>query len=282
MQKSGFLLLFLFAVLPLYETIGQQPDSIELKTLEDRISGLFSQMNEASSDKDKELINTEINGLFEEAMDIESSFRYPFDSLKHVGKIITSDKKLRIYTWNLPYNNGTHKYSGYLQYNPGKNEKQLVFRLIDKSEYITSPETKILQPEDWFGALYYDVVTTKYKGLVYYTLLGFDFNDIFSAKKIVDILYFIDEYQPRFGKPVFEYENRTLCRIIFEYSARASMSLRYNKEMDLIVYDHLSPSRPSYEGKFQFYGPDFSYDALKFEDGFWKVVKDIDIRNPMY
>jgi len=35
------------------------------------------------------------------------------------------------------------------------------------------------------------------------------------------------------------------------------------RKMNMIIFDHLSPSKPSYTGNYQFYGPDFSYDGLE-------------------
>jgi len=47
----------------------------------------------------------------------------------------------------------------------------------------------------------------------------------------------------------------------------------------MIVFDHLSPSRPEFKDMHQYYGPDFSYDGLRFESGQWVLVKDLDLRN---
>jgi hypothetical protein len=68
-------------------------------------------------------------------------------------------------------------------------------------------------------------------------------------------------------------------RVVFEYSARVSMSLRYDAAKKRIVFDHLSPAKPSFEGNYEFYGPDFSYDAFAFIDNYWVLEENIDIRN---
>jgi hypothetical protein len=261
---------------------AQTPDSVVLKKNEDRIAAIFKELSLIRDDQEKIVFNDSIVGLFENCLSLGASFSYPFDSLKHIGKIASPDKKLRIYTWNLPFSDGTHKYFGYIQYKKSKNDLVITVKLNDQSESIEEPEKKILSSENWLGALYYQVAVTKFKGEVFYTLLGFDFNDFFSSKKLVEVLYFDNDDRANFGKPVFNYEKKILHRIIFEYSARASMSLKYDPEKDLIIYDHLSPSLPSLVGKYQFYGPDFSYDALKFEDGMWKVIPDVDVRNIHY
>jgi len=69
------------------------------------------------------------------------------------------------------------------------------------------------------------------------------------------------------------------CRILFEYSARVQMSLRWIDSKKMIVFDHLSPTKASLTGNYQYYGPDFSFDALRFENGTWELVEDVDVRN---
>jgi hypothetical protein len=265
----------------LFSTVQAQKLS-DLATLENNICRLFRFMSVAASDKEKQLINSDIVTDFEQALEDPESFNYPFDSLKYIGKIKSSDQRLRIYTWNIPFQNGTHQYTGYLQLKNEMNKEPVVYKLTDQSDEIANPAEVILDNENWYGALYYDVILSRAKENRYYILLGFDFNDLFSSKKVIEILCFDDSGKPVFGKPVIETDGNLAARKIFEFSARVSMNLRYSKEKEMIIYDHLSPSRPSLAGKFQFYGPDMSYDGLKFEDGIWKVHKDIDIRNTVY
>lgn len=277
-----FLLSLCIICLSVFISYSQQTDTVTLKKYEENIYLYFKEIAKTKDELIKDSVNSKIINLFEKTLTLESSFEYPFDSLKHVGKIFSPDKKIRIYTWNLPYSSGTHKYYGFIQVKRTKKDSVRLIRLNDKSENISEPENKILSPENWFGALYYQIVVNRFKGEDFYTLIGFDFNNFFSSKKIVEVLYFNEEEKPVFGKPIFENNQKLFNRIIFEFSARATMSLKYDPEKEMIIYDHLSPSRPSLEGKFQFYGPDFSYDALTFEDGIWKVITDIDVRNIYY
>ncbi|MFW5886668.1 MAG: hypothetical protein ACOCUL_02820, partial [Bacteroidota bacterium] len=155
----------------------------------------------------------------------------------------------------------------------------LTFELNDNSENISNPEFETLSNQNWYGALYYQIIVNKHWLNEYYTLLGSDLNDLHSKKKLVEILQFGQNDQPVFGNPVFKNREKAVTRIIFEYSAQANMVLTYDKDREMIIYDHLSPFRPSLKGKYQFYGPDFSYDGLKFENGIWNTYHDIDARN---
>ena len=68
---------------------------------------------------------------------------------------------------------------------------------------------------------------------------------------------------------------------MFECSQEVSMSLRYNKKQNRIIYSHLGPRQEGgvLEGQYQYYGPDGSFDALEFKKGKWVTVEDIDARN---
>jgi hypothetical protein len=111
-------------------------------------------------------------------------------------------------------------------------------------------------------------------------LLGWDGNNDLTRKKVIDVLRFGSSGKPAFGANIFKFDKKKRKRIFFEYSAKTNMTLTYNEKHDMIVFDHLSPSESSYKGLYQYYGPDFSYDAMYFDKGKWQLVKDVDVRNP--
>ena len=272
-------LLLLSINIPAGYILSDDTDLTSVSRYEQELDSLFNSLYNAGNNFEKERINNEIIIRFEKALAIKESFSFPFDSLKNIGKIISADKKLRLFTWNIPFSDGTHKYFGFIQYYPPRAKDFSVYKLTDKKNGIDLPEEKILSDTNWFGALYYEIVEARHKGVTYYTLLGFDFNNLLTSKKIIDILYFNGDTIPVFGKPVFNYQDNLLNRIIFEYSSKVSMSLKYNKNLKMIIYDHLSPSKPSYKDHYMFYGPDFSYDGLKFDNDRWNLIKNIDVRN---
>jgi hypothetical protein len=238
----------------------------------------FSQIIIEPTDIIKEELNSKIVNRFREILKDDESFSNEFDSLKNIGIVYSADEKVRLITWNLPYNDGTHKYFGFIQYKKSKR-KVLTFELNDQSDKIKRPETTVLSSINWYGALYYKVIDNKYKGETYYTLLGADLNNMFTHKKIIEILSFGKDDIPFFGKAVFKNQKSANTRLIFEFAAQSTMVVTYDEDMQMIVYDHLSPSRPSLKGRFEFYGPDFSYDGLKFERGIWNRYQEIDVRN---
>jgi hypothetical protein len=232
---------------------ARDTDSVLIHKYEIIISGLFDNISVTSDELQREQINNEIIKNLENVLLIEGSFTYSFDSLKNLGKIASPDMKIRIYTWNLPYSNGSHIYYGFIQYKPSDGNKILIFKLTDKSDILEQPEKQVLSDTNWFGALYYEIIEKEYNNEKYYTLLGIDFNSLLTNKKIIELLQFTSDNIPVFGKPVFNYQNEIYTRIIFEYSKKAAMGLKYNNELEMIVYDHLSPSKPSYQVNYMYY-----------------------------
>jgi hypothetical protein len=218
--------------------------------------------------------------ILDATLNDDLSFTYPFDSLKHLGKITSPDKLFRIYTWNLVFNDGSYKYFGFIQYYREKRNEYIVYQLHDNSNNIINPENVTLEPMNWYGALYYEIIKNKYSRRTYYTLLGWDGNNDLTRKKVIDVLRFGSSGKPAFGANIFKFDKKKRKRIFFEYSAKTNMTLTYNEKHDMIVFDHLSPSESSYKGLYQYYGPDFSYDAMYFDKGKWQLVKDVDVRNP--
>jgi len=246
---------------------------------EDSLSILIKQVSADNSFAVKEEANNNFLSLFRATLSKEGAFDYPFDSLKHIGKIRSEDGKVRIFTWNLPLVGGYQKYFGFILYKKDKRNT-LIFELNDSRKSVKDPIKEILGSQNWVGALYYSLTEETYQGKTYYLLLGFDFNNIFSSKKIIEVLTFGKDFEPVFGSNVFKVGDVFLARVVFEFSARATMTLRYISDSKTIVFDHLSPSRPDFTDNFQFYGPDFSYDGFKYEKGCWVYVRNLDLRNP--
>ncbi len=265
----------LFYLIIINANLEAQNNKIEL--LEDSIQSLFSKIILSKNDNEKLECNNEIENILEQLLEDENSFEYPFNGLKNISKLSSDDGMIRIFTWNLPYGNGTYSYFGFIQMN-SKSNKLSLFKLTDKSEGISSPQDKILDNENWYGALYYKIRTNKYKNKTYYTLFGWDGNDSFTNKKLIETLI-IKRNKPQFGSPIIKVGNNTQHRVIFEYAKQAKMMLSYDDKKKMIVFDHLAPSLKKFKGQYMYYGPDLSQDGLEFIDGFWILRPNLDMRN---
>jgi len=218
-----------------------------------------------------------------------------------MGKLAAPDKKFRIYLWNLRMQNGTYRYYGFIQQTPGQHAN--VTSLIDRSDSIMEPETQLLTPENWYGALYYKIipVETGHSKTVY-TLLGWDGINTLLTQKLIDILTFKENGEIQFGAPLFlDYAANQNMRIIFRYSCEASMILKFDdqtlintkhwnprkrefenttKQAPIIVCDRLIPLDPQLEGLYQHYVPASDvYDGFLLEGSKWHYIKGIDVRN---
>jgi hypothetical protein len=204
----------------------------------------------------------------------DSSFSYPFLKLDKIGKIYSPDKKLRIYSWNIPVNVEDNLYFGILQFYSKHKNRIVNIKLIDTYKPVQKSTVT-----EWSGALYYQIVGTRNAGQNFYTLLGFNLNNLLSNKKVIDIITISDSDELSFCSNLIENKGKMVDRLVFEYNEKATMMLQYDERKKMIIFDHLSPQRPSLEGNYQFYGPDFTYDGLKFENGIWKYYSNIDVKN---
>lgn len=238
------------------------------------INQMLCDIAETKSDDKKNELNANLIEYFNEFLHKEESFKVSYDSVKYISVLDSDDGKLRVITWNLYYSDGSFKYFGFLQY---KGKKQTYVHFLDdkkcddegfKRHYMTNSE--------WFGALYYELITTKWNSRTYYTLIGWDGADFLINRKVIEVLTFDRRGMPTFGQKSFKMDKLTTGRLVFEYADRATMLLRYNEKHEILVMDHLSPPEQKYKGLYQYYGPDFSYDGLKFRAGRWYFLNDID------
>jgi hypothetical protein len=123
------------------------------------------------------------------ALQIKNSFYYPFDSLRSIAKVIAPDSSFKIFTWQLVINGDMIREHGAIQMNT-KDGSLKLFPLIDKTDMISDQEDTVTSNRAWIGALYYKIIETDAFGKKYYTLLGFDDNNMVSDRKIIDILTF--------------------------------------------------------------------------------------------
>ncbi|HON51859.1 MAG TPA: hypothetical protein P5243_03210 [Bacteroidales bacterium] len=259
---------------------GFAQSSRQLIHAENTLISIYSKISRFASDSSNKANNTQFISLLDSVLQLPESFLYPFNDLK-CGNVYAPDKTFRLITWNVIHSSGTYENFGFLQTYNKQTKKVKVYKLTDKSTTIKTPMLAICSPDVWYGASYYMVCQKKYKGQILYTLIGWNPNNTFTQKKVIETLKFDKSGNPVFGFPVIELKGKGFQRrIIFEYSSKNTMMLRYDEKKDMIVFDHLAPSDFRYDGIYEFYGPDFSIDAYTFDRGKWRYVSDIDIRNP--
>jgi hypothetical protein len=227
---------------------------------------------------------TSFSELLEKTLKTPNSLTLSFDSIPYLKIISSKDGILRIFSWGAPKEEGEYLYYAILQRRMGDMESPLsdVYRLNDVKRNVFKPEEEILRYPDWYGCLYYDIIETQNTGKTYYTLLGFDFNNGLSHKKYIDVLTFNSQGIPSFGAPVFVDKTGIKSRIVFEYSAKAVMHLKYHPDLGKIVFHWLYPIVPEKKDDKSYYVPDVTYDGYEFKLGKWMKEKHILIKKERF
>ena len=210
------------------------------------------------------------------ALKTPNSFYFPFDSITTISIQYPEDSTFRIFSWGVEQESTFWHHYGAIQMRTEDGQLKL-FPLFDASDYIVNTDT-ITDNKNWYGCLYYKILQRHYFNTEYYTLFGWDANNIRSQKKLLDMLSFKDG-KPVFGAPLFSYAEDTIPkptrnRVIIEYKKEATISLSYNSEMDMIVYDHLI-SETNQPGKPSTYVPDLDYEGFKWKAGKWSHIEKV-------
>lgn len=232
--------------------------------------------------------------LLIEAMKVENSFQYPFDSIPYLAKVVPEDSNFKIYTFQVYLKNFTFRHYGCIQLNR-KNIK--IIPLKDFSDTFPTTPQSTLTSNNWYGAVYYRILTKKINNKPVYFLFGFDQNDVLSDKKIIEPMWLEKDSIAKFGMPVFEktqvdsfpeppkkfmseatrrpppiITTKTFYRYILEYRKNSNVSLKYDRVKDIIVHDHTPPL----DGKTKDIGfikvPDGTYEGLKWTKDKWVWV----------
>ncbi len=215
--------------------------------------------------------------LFVRALKTPRSFNYPFDSLITISKLYAPDNSFRIFTWQMVVNENLTRQHGAIQMNMPDGSLKL-YPLIDKSDVTQLLADTTANNQGWIGAVYYKIIETKATNKNYYTLLGYDENNIRSNRKIIEVLSF-DNEEPVFGGKLFSFEEDSTgrpaaSRHILEYKKTAGTRLTYDPELQMIIAEHLE-SETNEPLKKWTYIPDGDYEGFKWKNGKWVHVEKV-------
>lgn len=251
-------------------------------------NGTVSQLSAIGSDLLKEQVSDEdktkqaarfLDGLESYITDLGTdsvtTANFPF-----LSALSSDDKQTHIYTWALKRTDGSFHCYGLVSTKDKKTGDLKLFRLEDKSETLKNTETKNLGKASWLGCVYYSIVDISKGKKKMFLVLGYGGHTAQVRRKVADIISFSNVGEVQFGAPVFQTQKRMYNRVVLEYNAKASVSLKYFPEAEMIVYDYLAPVSELYIGNPAFYGPVGSYDGFKLKGGKFIQIKDVDARNP--
>lgn len=286
----------LLVLLSVASTAAAQ-DKALMQQHQERLSALLAKVATAPTDNERYLASEEAVQVLAQALEEEESERWSWQ-LPRVASVLTSpDKQFRIFSWAVVRDNGEYECFGAVQFYNDREEEFQYQLLNDKSEEIMNREESVLSADQWFGAVYQELIQTSHAGRTYYTLLGWNGVDALTDRKVIEPVT-MRGGQPQFGAPLFRRE-RNLRRVVLEYTNDAMVNLGYGEQFveevthdrvkvkgtnryrtvekrkthkeKMIIFDEVEPQVPGMEGLFQYYVPSGVELAYAFIDGKWEL-----------
>lgn len=276
---------------------AQAQDKATMSRHQQQLASLLNRVASAPTDNERYLASEQAVQALAKALAEDESEKWKWQ-LPTVASVLTSpDGLLRIFSWAVVRDDGEFECFGAVQYYNDKEEEYQFSLLHDKSEEIMNREESTLTPDQWFGAVYQELIQTSYNGKTVYTLLGWNGVDNLTERKIIEPVMFRGGV-PQFGAPVFRRE-RNQRRIVLEYTDKAMVNLSYEEQYveevertrvkvkgsnryrteeksklhkeKMILFDEVEPQVPGMEGLFQYYVPSGVEMAYAFIDGKWEL-----------
>lgn len=277
MTKRFFLILLFF---PCLVFAANKDQEVTLKAKLKQLVVLRQATINAPNDKERTEANKQFLLFLRDALADPNSFETPFDTIPQLADLRSADEFFRMINWNLPFDDQTNKYFCFIQHYDKKTKTYLVHELKQGYRSLEGSERKTFSTDDWYGALYYKIITSRStrSRKRTYMLLGWDGRNQYSTMKVIDVLT-ITNKTIRFGADIFEWpDEKNVKRVIFEYKSDASVSLKYDAKRKMIVFNQLVPMQPDLEGMREFYIPLLDFDALEWKKRKWRYVSNVDVR----
>jgi hypothetical protein len=277
MKKFAFLYIL---STPLFLCAQQRISSADYKALQQQevlLKPTAIKIIQGITSKDRFMADSLFTRQFVKALTTKNSFYFPFDSLETVSRLYAPDSSFKIFTWQMMINDNVIRQHGAIQMRTYDGSLKL-YPLIDKSDVTTSLLDTVGNNKGWIGAIYYKIVQKKSSNQNYYTLIGYDENNIRSNRKIIEVLHFAND-EPTFGGRFFSFENdkpfkTSQSRYIMEYKKNASPRLNYDDELDMIIVEHLVSEEGKPNSKWTLVG-DGDYEGFVWKNGKWIHVNKV-------
>jgi len=248
-------------------------DLLQIKHYEDTIRMYGDTLINSQEKDNRTIASYRIIKTLTKALRIKNSFYYTWDSTLPWKIIMPEDGSFKIFTWYVRSDENMYKFFGTIQV---KSDTLQMFPLIDYSDFTDYQEDINVDNNNWIGCLYYGIKTVKAGRKTYYTLFGWDGNNMSSNKKVMEIFSFNKAGMPRFGAPIIDMgKGKILNRFILEFSKEASATLNYNLIDKKIIYDHIAPNGNALEGFYANYIPDGTYEGFEWKKGKWHHIENI-------
>jgi len=277
-MKPIYLFIFLlFSSLSIDAQQNLKTARISLKKWEDSLKKYSTQIIEGKNPSDCFTADSIFTKILVRALVNKNSFYYPFNSLENISKLYSPDSSFKIFTWQMIINENMIRQHGAIQMRTAEGSLQLL-PLIDKSDIIVNQTDTVTNNRSWMGAIYYKIIHTKNANKHYYTLIGYDENNIRSTKKIIETLEFING-EPIFGSHLFSFTEESknkppLSRYILEFKKNTGARVNYDDQLGIIIFEHLESETNEPSKKWTFI-PDGDYEGFKWKNGKWQHINKV-------
>lgn len=277
MKKPLVLVTFSLISLASYTQVNNRPDLKLMQQKEDSLKPIAVKIIQGISSDDRFTSDSLFTRMLVRALKTPYSFYYPFDSLETISRLYAPDSSFRIFTWQLVINPNVVRQHGAIQMRTQDGSLKL-YGLIDKSDVTTNITDTVGNHKGWMGAIYYKIIQKRSANQNFYTLLGYDENTISTSRKFIEVLHFLND-EPTFGGRYFSYEEDTVfktshSRYVMEYKKDAGPRLTYDKDLDLIIVEHLVSESGDPKKKWTLVG-DGDYEGFKWKNGKWIHVEKV-------
>ncbi len=173
-----------------------------------------------------------------------NSFSFKFDSLNAIQHIEAPDHSFKLFCWQLDLGDGTYRQRAAMQF-PTVDGTLKLLPFFDNSDFIEEPTKGITDRKKWMGAIYYDIILTENNNQKYYTLLGFDEQNLTTSRKIIEVIHF-ENNEPVFGGDYFSYPaddtypTAPIDRFIYTYKKGSNAFIRYEPKNKHLVLSELA------------------------------------------
>ena len=274
------ILFYILLLIPTFSFAKKIEIDTFLVRKENDLAILLDKLRKSKGDAELEFNNLNFDAELKEVLKAPGILDYPFEKLNTMSTIISPDGVFRVFNWNIEKENQTHFHFCYVVKKGRGNKNQIIKFKEDKFTLGPRPDG-MLTPNRWYGGLYYKIVPIQVGRKTMYTMFAYNGGTRSSNKKILDVFWFKGR-SLRMGYPIFQderNEEELHRRVFIEYSEKASVSVRYEANINKIVFDYLRPEAGNLKGMYEYYIPDMSYDAYFWENNFWNYQADIIVGN---
>ena len=223
----------------------------------------------------KKIMIQELESVFLDSI-FSENFKYSYD-FEYLNTLSSKDGNLTLVSGFYTLVGGIPEYFLFYQYRGNKYIKGSILHSVGVE--FADPDLVELREGEWFGAMYYQIHDFSFSDDVQlYLVFGANLYKGFERRKIVEPIYF-ENGKINFGFPIFKMENKPklLPHYIIQYSRDSAPTLRYDEELNLIIFDHLMPAPSLYDRQLMTMVPDGTYEAFELKNNIWHHIPKLPI-----